>query len=65
MKPILFILVSLSLALTLSACAYKPLKAPCAPDEGGTPLAYADLPPAPLPGFPIHAINSCGPMRPI
>lgn len=52
-------------ALALSGCAYRPLKAPCSPDEGGAPLAYAYPPPAlPLPE-PLQAIDSCGPMRPI
>jgi predicted small lipoprotein YifL len=28
------------ISAALAGCAYKPLKAPCSPDEGGTPLAY-------------------------
>jgi hypothetical protein len=52
------------IALALSGCAYKPLKAPCAPDEGGTPLAYSDLPPQPQPEAFAH-LDGCGPMRPI
>jgi hypothetical protein len=52
-------------ALALSGCAYKPLKAPCAPDEGGQPLAYADPPPALAVPEPLRAFDSCGPMRPI
>jgi hypothetical protein len=59
------LMASLLLALVLSGCAYKPLKAPCSPDEGGTPLAYAQLPSASSAGAAIHAIDACGPMRPI
>jgi hypothetical protein len=52
------------IALALAGCAYKPLKAPCSPDEGGTPLAYSDMPaPAQLKAF--KAPDRCGPMRPI
>jgi hypothetical protein len=49
-------------SLALSGCAYKPLKAPCSPDEGGQPLAYA--PPASTPE-PFRSLDSCGPMKPI
>lgn len=50
------------LALALAGCAYKPLKAPCSPDEGGAPLAYASPTPSPQPFEPLDA---CGPMKPI
>jgi hypothetical protein len=52
-------------ALALGGCAYKPLKAPCSPDEGGTPLAYSDMHPLPAPPEAFKALDSCGPMRPI
>jgi hypothetical protein len=48
----------------LSGCAYKPLKAPCSPDEGGTPLAYADMP-TPAQPEAFKRLDRCGPMRPI
>lgn len=65
MKIIMLFLASLVLALTLGGCAYKPLKAPCSPDEGGTPLAYAELPSIPPAAAATRAVDSCGPMRPI
>ena len=65
MRVALALLASLALAPALGGCAYKPLKAPCSPDEGGTPLAYSDLgPPSPA-AVAIRAVDSCGPMRPI
>jgi hypothetical protein len=51
-------------ALALAGCAYKPLKAPCSLDEGGTPLAYSDMP-APVQPGAFKAPGRCGPMRPI
>ena len=56
------IMGAIALGLLLSACAYKPLKAPCGPDEGGQPLAYARTPVLPE---PFASIDPCGPMRPI
>lgn len=56
------ILSVIVLGLALSACAYKPLKAPCGPDEGGQPLAYAAQPSLPE---PFASSDACGPMRPI
>lgn len=50
-------------ALALTGCAYKPLKAPCAPDEGGAPLAYAE--PKASTVEPFRALDRCGPMKPI
>jgi hypothetical protein len=50
-------------ALALAGCAYKPLKAPCAPDEGGAPLAYAE--PNVSAVEPFRALDHCGPMKPI
>ena len=57
--------LAIAAGVLLSGCAYKPLKAPCGPDEGGQPLAYA--PEAPLPAGPEPFISpgSCGPMKPI
>ena len=60
-----FLVASIALGLALSGCAYKPLKAPCSPDEGDKPLAYADpLPALPTPE-PFRALDACGPMKPI
>jgi hypothetical protein len=59
-----FLAASIALALALSACAYKPLKAPCSPDEGDKPLAYAD-PTAVATPEPFRAFDACGPMKPI
>lgn len=56
------LLVLVAAALVLSGCAYKPLKAPCSPDEGGTPLAYAPASSRPLPE-PFRTLDACGPMR--
>jgi hypothetical protein len=64
-RTALALLATLAAALALGGCAYRPLKAPCSPDEGGTPLAYTDLgPPSPA-AAAIRAVDSCGPMRPI
>ena len=49
--------------LALSGCAYKPLKAPCSPDEGGQPLAYSEASPAEP--EPFRSLDGCGPMKPI
>lgn len=51
-------------ALTLAGCGYKPLKAPCAPDEGGTPLAYAEQS-RPAAVEPFASLARCGRMKPI
>jgi hypothetical protein len=49
----------------LAGCAYKPLKAPCSPDEGGVPLAYSGMQLAPAQPEAFKVIDHCGPMRPI
>jgi hypothetical protein len=64
MRTILRFCIGGFVALALAGCAYKPLKAPCSADEGGTPLAYAE-PPAPPAPAAFTALDSCGPMRPI
>ena len=51
-------------AAALAGCAYRPLKAPCSPDEGGTPLAYSETPQPTVPRA-FEALDRCGPMRPI
>ena len=58
------LLVVTAAALMLSGCAYKPLKAPCSADEGGVPLAYAELKTKPS-VEPFDSLGGCGPMRPI
>jgi hypothetical protein len=50
------------MVLSLSACAYKPLKAPCSSDEGGAPLAYAEPTSSPE---PFGSPDTCGPMKPL
>ena len=64
MKIIATFAIITVMAAALAGCAYKPLKAPCSPDEGGTPLAYSD---APTPAVPqaFQRLDRCGPMRPI
>ncbi|AOO85129.1 hypothetical protein BHK69_31040 (plasmid) [Bosea vaviloviae] len=61
-RRLAIILGAIALGLVLSACAYKPLKAPCGPDEGGQPLAYAEPSASPE---PFASIDACGPMQPI
>ncbi|MCW6512537.1 hypothetical protein [Lichenifustis flavocetrariae] len=56
------LLRAVAAALLLSGCAYKPLKAPCSPDEGGAPLAYAPSSSQPVPE-PFRSLDACGPMR--
>jgi hypothetical protein len=51
-------------AAALAGCAYKPLKAPCSPDVGGTSLAYSEVTPPTVPETLQH-LDRCGPMRPI
>ncbi|CAH1695971.1 conserved exported hypothetical protein [Hyphomicrobiales bacterium] len=65
MRSVSLLMASALLTLALGGCAYKPLKAPCSPDEGGAPLAYAQLPPAPPARAAVEAVDACGPMRPI
>lgn len=57
-------LLALVVAVLLAGCAYKPLKAPCAPDEAGAPLAYAEPVPRSVPE-PFRTLDRCGPMKPI
>ena len=52
------------LGAALAGCAYKPLKAPCAPDEDAATLAYAGPSPSTVPAA-FLPFDSCGPMRPI
>jgi len=58
------IVLIVSVATALAGCAYRPLKAPCSPDEGGTPLAYSEAPQPAVPAA-FKALDRCGPMRPI
>ena len=54
----------LVVALTLSGCGYRPLKAPCSAEEGGVPMAYSSLTAAS--SFePARPHDGCGPMRKI
>ncbi|MEH6952909.1 hypothetical protein V4R08_16835 (plasmid) [Nitrobacter sp. NHB1] len=64
MRTATAVLVLAVTAAALTGCAYKPMKAPCSPDEGGTPLAYSDTP-APAQPEAFKAPDRCGPMRPI
>ena len=65
MRAAVGLAIALVLATTLPGCAYKPLKAPCSPDEGGVPLAYAESPAAPALPPPLRSLDRCGPMKPI
>jgi hypothetical protein len=57
--------LAIAAGVMLSGCAYKPLKAPCSPDEGGQPLAYAPQSAgSPMPEA-FWSLDSCGPMKPI
>ncbi|TAN02128.1 MAG: hypothetical protein EPN45_11835 [Rhizobiaceae bacterium] len=46
-------------------CAYRPLKAPCSPDDAPAPLAYTGATLAPPADKALDTVASCGPMRPI
>ena len=67
-----------AIVLVLGGCGYKPLMAPCSPDDGvppgydTTPLAYASKPRLDLaapftPALPKQSAgkDACGPMKPI
>ncbi|MCX8254930.1 hypothetical protein RHAL1_P00089 (plasmid) [Beijerinckiaceae bacterium RH AL1] len=60
-----FTIVVAVASVALSGCAYKPLKAPCSPDEGGQPLAYADSSVRLSTPEPFRSLDRCGPMKPI
>lgn len=64
MRSMSTILAALLIGAILSGCAYKPLKAPCAPDEGVSQLGYAATPNSPAQPAPTP-FDRCGPMRPI
>lgn len=51
-------------AALLGGCAYKPLKAPCAPEEDGAALAFTETPARKTPEA-FTSLDTCGPMRPI
>ena len=65
MRGVARILVVSAACVVLSACAFRPLKAPCGPDEGDPPLAYTDAPSAAALPEPFRALDACGPMKPI
>lgn len=64
MTSFLRIVGAACLAALLTGCAYKSLKAPCAPDEDAAALSYAE-PPQPTVPAAFLPFDSCGPMRPI
>lgn len=64
MKIIATFAIIAVMAAALGGCAYKPLKAPCSADEGGTPLAYSN-PTTPAAPEAFQRFDHCGPMRPI
>ncbi|GEC15458.1 hypothetical protein J2S34_003899 [Nitrobacter winogradskyi] len=64
MKMIAAFAVVTVMTAVLGGCAYKPLKAPCSPDEGRTPLAYSDLTTPAVPEA-FRRLDRCGPIRPI
>ena len=58
------LVLAATIAAALAGCGYKPLKAPCAADEGGVATAYSSLQ-AGRPKVPVPSDDGCGPMRPI
>lgn len=64
MSPGPRVIAILVVALTLSGCGYRPLKAPCSAEEGGVPMAYSSLTLAPV-SEPLNTPDGCGPMRKI
>ena len=65
MRVVLIVITVGIMMLAVSGCAYKPLKAPCSPDEGGTPLAYAEPEAEAAMPEPLRFSDRCGPMKPI
>ena len=64
MSPGPGLIAILVVALTLSGCGYRPLKAPCSAEEGGVPMAYSALKPT-RSSEPLALQDGCGPMRKI
>ncbi|MBD3849158.1 hypothetical protein IED13_25950 [Bosea sp. SSUT16] len=64
MKTCLRPAVLVILAGLLAGCGHKTLKAPCAPDEAGTPLAFAESTTPHMPAA-FAGLDPCGPMKPI
>lgn len=62
-KPMRWLALVL-LAGQMNGCAYKPLKAPCGPDEDTQALAFAERLMRIWPKAVI-ALDRCGTMRPI
>lgn len=62
MRGVAMVVIAALACLVVSGCAYKPLKAPCAPDEDDQPLSYSETPPTPE---QFRALDACGPMKPI
>ena len=65
MRTLLWPALALAIGTLVSGCAYKPLKAPCGPDEGNQPLAYAPNQLIPTIPKPFRELDICGPMKPI
>jgi hypothetical protein len=66
-----------AVAVVLSGCGYRELKAPCGPDEGklsaaSLAMSYAPVAPLPITGSPLDRLGGgipvsdpCGPLRPL
>lgn len=73
MNRIARLLLAATAAVAIAGCAHTPLKAPCAPDEGGLTVAYSSLRAAgpgaivsaPAPSTPSATRVGCGPLKPI
>jgi hypothetical protein len=65
MKRAVAMAFAVFVASALTGCAYKPLKAPCSPDEGGVALGFAAEAPRPELSQPFAPLDTCGPMKPI
>ncbi len=61
-RPALAIAAAAATAFSLSGCAYRDLKAPCARDEAPAALSYAGAPREPE---AFAALEGCGALRPI
>ena len=64
MNRIARLLLAATAAVAIAGCAHTPLKAPCAPDEGGLTVAYSSLRAA-GPGPTSASRVGCGPLKPI
>ena len=60
--PLLTIALATGMAVPLSGCAYRDLKAPCAPDEAPAASSFAERQSEPE---PFASMDRCGALRPL